>query len=83
MSTQKPKTVLVHQPSAAPTRKMVTFAITAIVTAAVMQFTRDLAASHEYFAWLTDPAAQQNVPIVVGFVVAYWFRERGVPPPEE
>lgn len=63
--------LLIDQPTAAPTRKVTAFAVAGGITAAIM-------AALEYFspdmAKALGPLVAQAVPVVVGFVAAYFTR---------
>lgn len=67
---------LVNQPTSMPTRKMTVFAVTSIATAAVLQWTGQIAEASEWFRWLADPTVKGGLPVVVGFGIAYLFRDK-------
>ncbi len=86
MTTLKP--ALTDQPGAAPTRKMIAFAVSSLIAAALLQATQDLAAAHGgqatqdlaaahgWFAWLASDGAQGALPILAGALAGYLTRDR-------
>ena len=74
MTTHKP--ALTNQPGAAPTRKMIAFAVSSLIAAALLQATQDLAAAHGWFAWLASDGAQGALPILAGALAGYLTRDR-------
>lgn len=69
---------LVTQPSRLPTRKLSAGMIAAAVSAAIKSVILHI------WPWLSDPLIWEPLPILIGFAVGYFVRDKpNVAPPKE
>lgn len=62
-----------------PGRKIFGGALCGIATAAVMQWTNDLAMTYDAFRFLTEDSAKAGLPIIVAFGIGYLIPEKKQP----